>query len=251
MAAGEQAYSRGRFIAHAGGAVGGRKYTNSVEAFEAAASTVKLIELDICRARDGLIVAHDGLENAYGIKEKFDGITLDEFRSKRFVGKLRTMTLPDLLLRLCRFDTSVILDIKAEDAASYARTIAEISEMTLGLGVRDKLIPQTYCEADLDAASAAGFENTILALWKHYPNVFTPECQACIEYAFGGQGQHDGFRALSMAARHFWRQGDDVAEGLQARVFTLSPMVFLHGQPAEAEGALLKTRFRAFYALCR
>ena len=69
-------YVKGRLIAHAGGAMGPARYTNSWEAFENSCRHVSLVEFDICRAANGLIVAHDGLRKTMASRGSFQIIPL-------------------------------------------------------------------------------------------------------------------------------------------------------------------------------
>jgi len=72
------------FIAHAGGAIGGINYTNSVEAMDLSYSKgCKLFELDIVLTTDGKIVA----------KHDPPGITEAEFMSKPIAGKYTPMNM--------------------------------------------------------------------------------------------------------------------------------------------------------------
>lgn len=243
-------YKYGRFIAHAGGIIGAHKYTNSVEAFESAAQSVGLIELDIVRALDGLIVAHDGMEKAYSIKTLFADVTMDEFRKKRFVGTYKPMALSDLIERLQNANVHVVLDLKSESIDQYSIDVGEVATLANLHKVRHKIIPQAYSKEDIDAAAAAGFENLMVALWKNHSNVRTDDCQSLIEYAFP-KGSVKGtvdrpFRALSVAARHFWRDGENVATGLAQKMFSRSSMVFVHGQPEAAEADLMARGFGLF-----
>lgn len=238
------AFPRGRLIAHAGGALEGRKYTNSAEAFDNAARLVSLIEQDVCDAVDGLIVAHDGLEHAYGIKRPFSEITTANFATRKYAGAFQAMTLADLLTRLKDTDASVVLDIKTSAPEGYARALSEIMAHCTRLGVTDRTIVQIYSEHDFDCARKLGLEHVILALWKNFGNVWSPECRACIDYCFSPD--HAGFRALSMAARHFWKDNRFAADKLARYAFGKTDMVFLHGQPETAERELLARGFGLF-----
>ena len=92
----DEVYSRGRLIAHAGGNLSGRKYTNSKEALELNLNSASLLEFDVCRASDGLIVAHDGLEKRYGLEGSFTDYTMAEFRSASYHKKYTPREYPKL-----------------------------------------------------------------------------------------------------------------------------------------------------------
>lgn len=87
-----------RFIAHAGGQIDGRMYTNSLEALELAYDRgLKLFELDLIRTRDGhLVAAHD-----WGWWQDATGSALEEPTLRQFLelplfGAYRTLDLPAL-----------------------------------------------------------------------------------------------------------------------------------------------------------
>ena len=237
-------FPRGRLIAHAGGAVNGKKYTNSVEAFERSAQIVSLIEHDICDASDGLIVAHDGMEHAYGIKGSFSDCTTENFSHRKFTGTLCPMTVRDLMSKLQNVPVSVVLDIKTAQEKDYPAALSEIMHYCSKYGVLDQTIVQIYSIDDFNTALELGFPNVILALWKNFSNVWTQECRNCVDYCF--DFDHTGFRALSIAARHFWRNGSYIGEKLEEYAFNKTGSIFLHGQPAEAEAVLLERGFGLF-----
>ena len=239
-----KAFTKGRLIAHAGGAVDGRKYSNSVEALEKSSKVVSLIEFDICQAADALIVAHDGLEKHYGFDEPFSQITADRFVQSRYEGALQPMSVRDLMQNLTRSGANAILDIKAAEIDEYRRALDEICHHAAEFGVLDRLIPQIYNPEDFRAVAEAGLDNFILALWKKYYDVRSAACRDCIELCF--DGTRDGFRALSMASWYFWKDGEWVGEDLVEYSFGQSPQLFLHGQVEWAERPLLDRGFGLF-----
>jgi hypothetical protein len=153
------------FIAHAGGEIGGERYTNSLEAVQKAIERgYRLIELDLLETTDGyLVAAHD-----WGKFHKITGntgsnpISLEEFRSRRIYGRHTPLSEveireilranPDLILV-----TDKIQDPRAViDALPFKdRVVMELSSLedyqeALDLGVK-------YPLYSLDGSSA-GFE---------------------------------------------------------------------------------------------
>jgi len=237
-------YIHGRLIANAGGIFNDIKYTNSLEAFDRMRGKVDLIELDICNASDGLIIAHDGLEKRYGFEGKFFEYTTETFAASKFDNKLTPMTVYDMISRLVGSQTRVICDIKTSDLEDYGKTLDEIKRYGTEFGVMDNLIIQIYNPQDYDALRERGFAHYILALWKCYGNVTSDKAKACIDYCFSSE--HKGFRALSIDKVHFlegndWK-GDDVARYM----FGKSDMVFVHGQLAQHEEMLMRKGFGLF-----
>jgi hypothetical protein len=88
-----------RFIAHAGGAVGGKRYTNSMEALNGAYERgYRLFEIDLIETADGhLVGAHD-----WGLWQRRTGAaepsapTLETFRESKNLDGLTPVTLSDL-----------------------------------------------------------------------------------------------------------------------------------------------------------
>lgn len=227
----------GRIIAHAGGNVSGRNYTNSVEAFERSAPVVSLIEFDVLWANDGLIIAHGGLEESYGLKVRFSKVSIREFKKQKYLGTFSLMSLSDLCFRLIDHDTHVVLDLKCYSDKEYRGMLEEISRIAQINGVQDKIIPQVYSPDNYDAATELGFRNTILALWKNYNDVRTDQARDCLVHCLSGPAE--GFRGLSIHARHFALDGGQKDSGLSAFFFDLTGSVFVHGQKREEEEELL------------
>lgn len=244
MAGDPTSFTKGRLIAHAGGAVDGRKYSNSIESFEESRELVSLIEFDICDAADGMIVAHDGLEKHYGFDRPFASVSTGEFCASLYENTLHPMSLRDLMARLATGSASAILDIKAAEIDDYRRALAQICAFADEFGVNDKLIPQIYNPQDFAAIHEFGLDSFILALWKKYYDVRSGPCRECIEMCFDGPAR--GFRALSMASWYFWKEGEWVGEDLVEYSFAKSPQLFLHGQVEWAEQPILERGFGLF-----
>ena len=171
-----QNFLKGRFIAHAGGSIEEMKYTNSREAFLNSARSVQLIELDVCNAADGLIIAHDGLEKSYGLSKPFIEGSLSDFRLRRYSGRFGAMTLSDLCEAMQGVHSSVILDIKSSSIDVFSRNIDELYRTADSYGVLGRMIPQVYSIDDFNVVAGFGIKNFILALWKNFPNVRTQHC---------------------------------------------------------------------------
>lgn len=237
-------YPKGQFIAHAGGSIGGNRYTNSVEAFENSARKVPLIELDLCRAADGLIVAHDGLEKSYGFSKPFREVSVSDFQASRYIGRYGVMSFPDLCQRLTGGTSCAILDLKTDSDDGFAADVAEIYAIASAAGVLDRIIPQVYSIANYDAVRRQGFENFILALWKFFPNVNSQACTQCVEHCF--RPEEPGFHALSLAFQHVWKEGRMIEQQFTTRFRDRAPMMFIHGQPPEAEVSILASGYGIF-----
>lgn len=237
-------YPFGKFIAHAGGSIEGAKYTNSLNAFERSAQSVGLIELDLCRAADGLIIAHDGLEKAYGLTQPFSDVAVSDFTARRYSGRFTPMSLVDLCDQMKRFDVRVILDLKADNAAQFEADLSEIHRAASSAAVLDRIIPQVYSIENYNSLRMMGFKSFILALWKNFPNVHAAACLDCIDHCF--EDQDAAFQALSLAVQHVWKEGHLLEQSFTSRCLNKTSMIFIHGQPAEAETDLVENGFGLF-----
>ena len=234
----------GRYIAHAGGAISERRYTNSLEAFELSAPIVPIVELDVVQALDGIIVAHDGQEKAYGLKSAFSDISIKEFETCRYAGAFSVMSLDTLCARMVTHKSHVVLDLKSSTDVDYRNSIAEVARVAFKHGVEDKLVPQVYSPDNYDAVLEQGLRNTILALWKNYGNVRTDRAKECVTHCFSNKT--NGFQALSVAARHFVSDNGPAGHDLSDFFFECSESVFLHGQKPEEEEGLISRGFGLF-----
>lgn len=234
-------FVKGRLIAHAGGVIENRKYTNCVEALEHSRKYVDLIEFDVCKALDGFIVAHDGLESRYEFDGKFADITLEEFVKLKYLKIFHPMSVSDLISRLPESSANIILDIKSENSTDYRSALNIISILCDEHDVSNKVIIQVYNLDDISSAKEFGFKNTILALWKNYYDIRSKKCRDCVELYLSGVNQ--GFRALSLRYIYLQEDGVESCPDIVNYYFDQCPMIFIHGQGSEAEENLLQRGF--------
>lgn len=237
-------YGRGRLIGHAGGSLNGHKYTNSKEALETNRDHACLLEFDVCRASDGLIIAHDGLEKKYGFSNYFENYSISDFQESLYMKKYTPMTVRDLLLFLQDTSVSVILDIKSNDHAEYEKTIDEISCFCDEFAVHDQVIVQVYNSGDFGILCRSKLDNYILALWKNFHNVRSEKCTRCLDFCFP-EG-YQGFQAISLRHIHVWDELNPIGDDLSEFLFSKTPMVFIHGQEEAVERATLERGFGLF-----
>jgi len=151
-----------RLVAHAGGGLIGRTYTNSLEALEANyAKGHRYFELDFSWTADGrLVLIHDWRRtftkwfNAKGIPK------LNQFKSLKMNYGMTQMSLEDLIKWLKGHkDAFVVTDVKAPNLSVLKR----ISNKTGKLRVQ--FIPQIYSLSEYAPAKEFGFKNIILTLY--------------------------------------------------------------------------------------
>lgn len=160
------------FVAHAMGMPpGGRSYTNSLEAFTASyVKGFRTFEVDLVRLRDGkILAAHDRAEHHYGLPEgtRFDDVTAEQMRGRRFDGRWTTLIDTDLITLLSRYrDADLILDTKGamRHQIAMARRLARLAPPS----VRSRLVPHVHNQLHLDALrSLKVFDDYVFAtyLW--------------------------------------------------------------------------------------
>ena len=131
-------------VAYAGGQYDGLKYSNSLEAFEHSLKTLDLIELDFCKSKDGVIIAHDGQEVSYGFKKKFKHITNKQFLESRFRSRLTPISLSNLCELLVDSKSRVILDIKSQTNHEYSQILSAIESEASAYGVIEACSPSLF-----------------------------------------------------------------------------------------------------------
>jgi glycerophosphoryl diester phosphodiesterase len=152
-------------VAHAGGAVGGLPYTNSLEALNGSyARGFRWFEIDFSWTADGeLVAAHDweSFRDLFEVSGADDIPTEPEFlRAKSRLG-LTQLTLGDVLRWAeAKGDVFIVTDVKENNMAALRKIKARA-----GAAVR-QVIPQAYSYQEYDRALELGYENVILTLYR-------------------------------------------------------------------------------------
>lgn len=160
----ESAPDRPQLIAHAGGAIWGYRYTNSLEAIDTAyANGFRFIELDFELTSDGSVVLiHDW--EAMGERMLFsEGVrTRGEFLSSPTFMGLTLLDAAGLKKWMeSHEDAYIITDVKASDNAAVLKKLRE----ELG-GASERLIPQIYSTDQYEPVRSLGFSDIILTVYK-------------------------------------------------------------------------------------
>ena len=107
------------FAAHAFGAIDGRLYTNSLEAFQRNYGRgFRVFEVDLVRLADGTaLLAHDGLEANYGLNKPFTEATWADLAGHKYLGRYTILRVQELARLLRQHpDMYVILDLQVRPA---------------------------------------------------------------------------------------------------------------------------------------
>jgi glycerophosphoryl diester phosphodiesterase len=153
------------FVAHAFGAIDGRVYTNTLEAFQRNyARGFRVFECDLVLLADGTaLVAHDGLEANYGLNKTFREATWADLAGHKYLGEytiLRAQELAQLLRD--HPDAYVILDEKYSRLEIYKAVLRYATERSL----RERIFPHVAERAELDQyRTAYPVQNYVLALY--------------------------------------------------------------------------------------
>lgn len=150
-------------VAHAGGAIYGFRYTNSLDAIEGSYNNgFKLIELDFEWTKDDkVVIIHDWdfmVQRLFKSESKV--FTLKEFKSTKVFQDLSLMDLDDLVSWLeKRNDVYIITDIK-QDNLKCLNFIKEKHEH-----IQSQIIPQIYSFEGYSSVKEMGYNNIILTLY--------------------------------------------------------------------------------------
>ncbi|HET6345988.1 MAG TPA: glycerophosphodiester phosphodiesterase family protein, partial [Myxococcota bacterium] len=150
----------GALIAHALGAIDGRAYTNSLEAFQISyANGRRIFEVDFQLTSDGqLVCVHDGVEQQVGLSQPIGNVTAAEFLTHKWMGRFTLMTLAQLLELLeAHQDALIVTDTKGWSAA-VAKGL-ERALVAVDAQLVSRIIPQIYNPADL--ALVRGIESRL------------------------------------------------------------------------------------------
>ncbi len=161
-------------IAHAGGAVGGKTYTNSLEALDSNyAAGVRFFEIDFSWTRDGALVAlHDWDENFERLFGPGFEAPLAEAEFRRAVAAgvpgLRVPVLDELLEWLDRHtDALLVTDVKDRNVEALELIARRRPDL------RARILPQIYRPAEYQPVRELGYESIIWTLYRHPVGDFT------------------------------------------------------------------------------
>lgn len=153
------------YVAHAGGGIAGRTYTNSLEALdESYARGFRFFEVDLSwTADDYLALTHDWAD---WYVPHFVGATTEpptraDFLEMRRHDGLTPLALPQLLDWLRKHsDAWVVTDIKERNVDGLTRIAEVAGELT------ERFVPQIYETSEFPAVRKLGFKDIILTLYR-------------------------------------------------------------------------------------
>lgn len=196
-------------IAHAGGGIDGKTYTNSVEAFKLNYENgFRLFEFDIAITSDNILVARHGWDDDIG-QELIDGNPLkhQEFMDTFYYGQYQPMDFKMILELLEEYpDIYIILDGKVESPEDVEVLYKLVGEAVKDLDERvlARLIPQMFYENDVEVIRNYGFRDLLYVVGREE---YTPESlvEFCLE---------NDVRAVSLSVK---RTNKEIVEALKEK----------------------------------
>jgi glycerophosphoryl diester phosphodiesterase len=153
------------FVAHAFGSIDGYLYTNSLEAFQRNYGRgFRVFETDVVRLADGTaLLAHDALEDNYGLDKPFSESTWADLAGHKYLGRYTILRVQELAgLMRDHPDMYVILDAKYARLDIYKRMLQYAPER----GLRERILPHVEDRAELSSLRTAyPLQNYVLALY--------------------------------------------------------------------------------------
>lgn len=164
---GPYGWTANRLIAHAGGGIAGKVYTNSLEAFEASyRNGHRLFEVDLSITADGRLVARHGWQDPYG--QPFNAgegpMGYKQFMESRYYGEYTPLDFTGVLQLLKEYeDVFLILDGKVSSAADTERLYEKVGAALekSGSKVMNRLIPQMFYKKDIKILRQLGFQDIV------------------------------------------------------------------------------------------
>lgn len=160
----------GRTVAHAGGGVKNRAYTNSREALDRNyQGGHRIFELDFERTLDGSVVLIHDWEGSWSDLHPGDPAqgrrNLQHFMKTPMVDGLHPVAWPVLVEWMRSHpDAWVVTDVKADN-------LPILQELAREPDLRQRIIPQIYAIAQYEKVEAMGFPQVWLTLYRRdYPN---------------------------------------------------------------------------------
>lgn len=150
-------------VAHAGGAIYGFRYTNSLEAIEESYNNgFRFIELDFEWTKDDkVVIIHDWdlmIQRLFKIESGI--LTLREFKDAKVFQNLTLMDLDDLVSWLEKRDDVYIITDAKKDNLKFLGLIEEKYKH-----IQHQIIPQIYSFGEYPSVGEMGYNNIILTLY--------------------------------------------------------------------------------------
>lgn len=182
-------WTKHKLIAHAGGGIDDKIYTNSLDAFkENYQKGFRLFEFDIAITSDNKLVARHGWEDDIGQGLKNKGpLKYQEFMNTLYYDQYQPMDFEMILELLEKHpDLFVILDGKVTSPEDVEILYKRIGEVVEGINneVLSRIIPQMFYKSDLEIIRQYGFHDVLYVVGRED---YTPDSLAefCVQNDIG------------------------------------------------------------------
>lgn len=173
-------------ITHAGGSIDGHTYTNSLESIQlnmldkviGSGNKGRLCELDCCELKDSYIIAHDGLEQHYGLRLKFGQVSKQECENIKLYGKYTPLFFSDLydFIQNTKANVYFIIDSKHDLNDYFIQHIIQNMKEHI-----DRIILQVYNEKDIHIVKKYNMK-CLYALWKYNSSAYNEKIKNNLDY---------------------------------------------------------------------
>jgi glycerophosphoryl diester phosphodiesterase len=156
------------FVAHAFGAIDGRPYTNSLEAFQRNYRRgFRVFEVDQVLLADGtVLLAHDGLEANYGLRKPFQRATWRDLAGHRYLGRYTVLRSQDMLRLLVDHPDAYLIPDPKYSRPQIFRTYVRQAAAMGRLDLLERVMPHVEDQAELNELRRFyPLQNYVLALY--------------------------------------------------------------------------------------
>jgi glycerophosphoryl diester phosphodiesterase len=156
------------FVAHAFGAIDGRPYTNSLEAFQRNYRRgFRVFEVDQVLLADGtVLLAHDGLEANYGLRKPFQQATWRDLAGHRYLGRYTVLRSQDMLRLLVDHPDAFLIPDPKYSRPQIFRTYVRQAAAMGRLDLLERVMPHVADQAELNELRRFyPLQNYVLALY--------------------------------------------------------------------------------------
>lgn len=169
-------WTKYQFIAHGGGGIDGKTYTNSIEAFyENYGKGFRLFEFDITLTNDQKLVARHGWDEKIGQGEIINGqpLSYQRFMDTLYYGQYHPMDFEMIIKFLKKYpNIYIILDGKVNSPKEAKDLYKEIGKAVEGVEstILQRIIPQIFYIENVDEVRQYGFYDVIYVVGREQYN---------------------------------------------------------------------------------
>lgn len=237
-------FAKNKIIGHSGGNFNGHHASNSLESIQAASKSLDIVEINLVLGKDGVLVAHDGSEDKFGLSSRFAATSVANFLESKFNNALTPVRLETALEICARKGKAIVCDIKSV-GGDYEKICQALYAAASQCGVLSRTIIQCYNIDDFELVHALGFQRAILAVWKnYYCNPFGDEVLEFIDHCIDTNSRIIVGISIPYQNKHMAVPAhlDDRLTAL----FAYWKRLYLHGAPVGKYSEILRKNIGVF-----